>query len=208
MSNFKKKLAACVAVASFGGGIAIAADHAEAPGAAADPPSDISDFYAFHRGGTGPTGTVVVALNFDGQRLAADAAIYDPDVLYTINIDHDADEVADHQIEIRFGQDSSGNDGVQLIGIPGNGVVTGAVDSIINIAGGTVYVGPRDDPFFFDATGFGLTLSTGNLAFDNTRDDFAGTNTTSIIIEFNGDAAFDGGDTAQLWATTARITTP
>ena len=209
LSNFKKRLAACVAVASFGGGIAIAADHVEAPGATADPAADITDFYAFQQDATQ---SVVVALNFDGLRMPADAAIYDPDVLYTIHIDSNDDEdsvdAGDHQIEVRFGQDSSGNDGVQLIGIPGNGTIEGAVDSIIPIAGGTVYVGPREDPFFFDLTGHTATLNSGTLSYDDANDDFAGTNVTSIVIEFDGDAGFDGGDTAQLWATTARITTP
>ncbi len=212
MSNFKKRLAACVAVASFGGGIAIAADHVEAPGATADPAADITDFYAFERAAVG---SVVVALNFDGLRTAADAAIIDPDVLYTIHIDTNNNNVStdavDHQIEVRFGTDSSGNDGVQLIGIPGNGPIEGAVNSFIPIAGGTVFVGPREDPFFFDLTGHTATLSTSALAYDDTRDDFAGTNVTSIVIEFDADVGFDDGtdsDAAQLWATSARITTP
>lgn len=193
---------------------AFAADHIDAPGSTADPAADITDLYVWQRNGTAADGTIVVVLNIDGLRMPADLPMYDPDVLYTINIDVDEDQVADRQIFVRFGEDSVGNVGVQLRGVPGNGEVVGAVNTIIPIAGGQVFVGPREDPFFFDFDGFSATAArvaagvdnADDLMFDSTNDTFAGSNVTSIVIEFNADVALGTTDTtAAFWATTSRI---
>lgn len=203
--------ASLVALTLIGAQVAFAADHIDAPGAVADPAADITDFFAWERNDS----TIVVVVNFDGQRTPVDEPIYDRDVLYTVHIDTDGNgsssDANDRRINVRFGQDASGNDGFQILGLPGNDAVSGPVDRIVPIAGGSVFVGPREDPFFFDFTGFSMTLSSAALAFDSTRDDFASTNVTSIVLEFDADLAFDDGvdsNSARLWASTSRISTP
>jgi hypothetical protein len=86
-----------------------------------------------------------------------------------------------------------------------SGPVIGPVEKKID--GGLnarVYAGLRDDPFFFDLEGFRNTLATGTLSFDGSRDTFAGSNCTAIVLEMDLAAAQAGGATLQLWATTAR----
>ncbi|MCA9729372.1 MAG: DUF4331 family protein, partial [Candidatus Eisenbacteria bacterium] len=67
-----------------------------------------------------------------------------------------------------------------------------------------VFAGWRDDPFFFDLAGYQMTLQTGDLSFDSTRDSFAGLNVTAIVVEMDLSAALGSGSKINLWATTGR----
>lgn len=119
-----------VTLISVSAQVVSAADHIDAPGAVADPAADITDFFAWERNDS----TIVVVLNFDGQRTPVDEPLYDPDVLYTVHIDTDGNgsssDVSDRRINVRFGQDAAGNHGFQVIGLPGNDTVSGSVDRI------------------------------------------------------------------------------
>lgn len=180
---------------------AFAADHAEAPGTQADPAADISDYYAWYS-----DGTVKAILTFNALMVPGDAAVYDPDVLYTLNFDVDGDDVADHMVHVRFGQAADGSWGVQASNLPGAGAPQhGPVEMVVSTPGGKLFAGLRDDPFFFDLTGYSETLSTGTLSFDNTRDDFAGTNAMAIVVEFDAPSLLGSSTTFQTWATTSRI---
>ena len=182
---------------------AFAADHSEAPGTIADIPADIADIYAWHNGDK-----LVVILTYGGlQGTTADQlAIYDDDVLYTVNIDQNGDNVADVQVHTRFGQNNAGDWGVQVENLPGTSeAVVGAVGTTIDAGNGLmVYAGLRDDPFFFDLEGFNATLATGTLAFDNTRDSVAGLNVSAIVLEMDLAEASNGNANIALWATTSR----
>jgi len=196
--------AAAVAAAVIGLSLstpqARAADHVEAPNAASDALADIADFYAWHHDGVLTTILTINALNYPGT-----AAAYDADVLYLIHIDNDGDNNADYNIYVRFGQDSQGSWGVQVEDMPGTGEpVIGAVGGVIPAPGGQVYVGLRDDPFFFDLDGYLDTLTTGTVSFSSARDSFAGTNATIIALEMDLASATEGSDTIQTWATTWR----
>lgn len=181
-------------------GSAFAADHQEAPLTQADPAADITDFYAWSDGTT-----VTAIINFAGFGVPGEGAMYDPDVLYTVNIDNDGDFLPDHSIHVRFGTDSLGAWGVQVSNLPGTGApVVGPVEAVITAPGGKVFAGLREDPFTFDLTGFNATLASSTLSFDATNDDFAGTNVTSIVIEMDANAAAMGAANLNLWATTAR----
>jgi hypothetical protein len=181
---------------------ALAADHAEAPGTEADAAADIADLYAWHSA----EGTLVTALTFAGLSAPGDMAIYDPEVLYGIHIDHDADNQADIDIWARFGQDDQGNWGVQVIDLPGTGApVSGPVEQVIPVPGGKLYAGLRDDPFFFDLQGFTDTVTTGVLSFDSSRDSLAGTNVTALVLEMDLGSALEGSESLQIWATTSRL---
>ena len=189
-----------------------AADHAEAPGAGADPAADIADFYAWHT----DNDTLVAVVTFAGLGAPGDAAVYDNDVLYGIHIDTDFDHEPDTNIWCRFGDngldaaDENFMRGVQCLNVPGAaGPLEGPVDGdpIVDADNENVkaWAGLREDPFFFDLTGYQETLDTGTIAFDSNRDDFAGTNVTAIVIEMDAAAAAADGTQLQIWATTGRL---
>ncbi len=178
---------------------AFAADHAEAPGTQADPAADIADLYAWYAGDD-----VTVALTFAGLGAAGGTATYDADVLYQIHFDSDADNIADSSIDLRFGMSDDGAWGVQAT-MPDGTVVHGAVGESFVSGDVSIFAGLREDPFFFDLGGFRTTLSTGTLSFDSTRDALAGTNVTSLVVEFPRASVDDGGDLVSIWATTSRI---
>ncbi|MFT5583323.1 MAG: hypothetical protein ACI9VR_000901 [Cognaticolwellia sp.] len=182
-------------------GVAVAADHAEAPGAAADAAADIGDLYAWH---TGDKLVTVLTFNPFG---AAGEANYDADLLYTIHIDSDGDLSADTEIHARFGMNMAGEWGIQVMDLPGadEPATVGAANGTIDAGGGAmVYSGVTDDPFFFDQTGFLDTLSTGTLSFTAT-DAVAGLNINAIVLEFPFADVVSADGTARVWATTSRL---
>jgi hypothetical protein len=186
-------------------GIAYAADHLDPPARVMlGDSADIGDLYAW-----AADGSLNVVVTFGGPLAPAEgqAGAYDPDVLYGIHIDNDADNTSDIDIFARFAQNDLGNWGVQIVGLPGStGTIVGAVEE--NLADGTAqaFTGLRDDPFFFDLAGFNETLMTGTLAFDPTRDFFAGQNITALVLQMPLDAASGlGGGNLSIWAVTARI---
>lgn len=179
----------------------IAADHHEADTAAStDDSADIGDLYAFHS-----EERLTIILTFDGYLLVSDAPEYDPDVLYGIHIDTNGDNVADHDIWVRFGQNSVGEWGAQFEGLPGSDApLVGAVDTAHRDEDSETdyYAGFRDDPFFFDVEGFNDTLMTGDLSFDPNRDFVTLKNTMAIAVEFPHEVL--GSDDIAVWATTGR----
>jgi hypothetical protein len=178
-------------------GPALASDHGEAPLAAADPAADIADFYAWHT----EDGKIVAVVTF----AFGASATYDADVLYGIHIDNDLDSVSDIDIWARFGQDADGAWGLQVTDLPGSsGVIEGAVETTLTDGDTSAWAGLRDDPFFFDIAGFQDTLATGGIAFDPTRDGFAGLNTTAIVLEMSTDVATAASSQVQMWTTTGR----
>jgi len=189
---------------------AFAADHAEAPATSKDLVADIADFYAWSS-----NGTVKAVITYNPLIDPGVASVYDGDVLYTFHFDTESqgDGVAEHEVHVRFGQNAAGEWGVQAMGFPGAGApVQGAVETVIPAPGGMVFAGLRDDPFFFDITGFtavvdpktGGLLDKGVPRIDSTRDDLAGTNVMAIVIEFDQVSLLGEETTFQAWATTAR----
>ena len=186
---------------------AIGADHLDPPGRVNDTnkASDIADFYAWHQG-EGVNQKLVIVLTYGGPTLPGAPATYDANVLYTIHIDSTGNHQADLSIYVRFAQNIAGVWGVQVTNLPGTiAPVIGPANEIIEIGEVKVYTGLRDDPFFFDLQGYLDTLNTGTLSFDSTRDFFAGSNVTSIVLEMPMQPAVGIGNSLSLWATTARI---
>ena len=201
-------LAAALAV---GGGLwfagdSLAGDAADAPGSQADPAADIGSFYAWHT-----ATSLVTVTTFAPLAAAGGAATYDADVLYEVHVDYDADNTADGNIQVRFGQNAASEWGVQGIFSSDAGSVTieGAVETALVDAPSTIqlWAGPADDPFFMDLQGYQDTVATGTVAFDSTRDGFAGTNVTAIVTEspLPIDAGGSPVTTFSLWATTGRL---
>jgi hypothetical protein len=175
---------------------ALAADHAEAPGAAADPAADIADFYAWHT-----TDKVVFVLTYAPLTAPGGAATYDADVLYGMHIDNDADGVADQDIWVQYGQNGAGDWAVRVTW--GGNEEEFSVDTEGEGDTVKIWTGVADDPFFFDLEGYTQTVSNGSLGFDSSRDSLAGVNVSAIVIEADL-ATVSGGNAFQTWATTAR----
>ena len=87
---------------------------------------------------------------------ASTAGLYDPAALYTIHIDNNGDNVADHKIYWRYGQNGAGDTGIQWTGLPGSEDRSShAVETVYEDASGArTWSGHADDPFFFDAEGY------------------------------------------------------
>lgn len=201
-----------------------AADHADAPLTADDAAADIGDFYAWHT----ERGTIVAVMTFACLRAPGDAAVYEPDTLYTIHIDNtatqaenddvfdnDNDNESDVQIHVRVGQNDAGDWGVQFNGVPGadDETFVGPVQTALSNGTASAILGDFDDPFFFDFEGFLATRDNllddadpADVAFSGLAgapvDFFAGTNCMAVVTEFDAAAAADGANFLQMWATT------
>ena len=146
-----------------------------------------------------------MVLGFAPLNPAGGSATYDADVLYTVHFDNNADNAADHSVHVRFGQNTAGEWGVQLEGLPGvTGAVSGPVETTLTAGTGQAWAGLADDPFFFDFQGFEDTLATGMISFDADRDSFEGTNVTALVVEMDLAEALDGETTLSMWATARR----
>jgi hypothetical protein len=207
MPSTKKKLIYAgvltgAVIASTVATVAIASDHDEANTTAFDEvAADIGDTYAFH-----DADRLTLIMTFDGYKLRQDAPNYDADVLYSFHIDTNGDTDAEHRIMARVGQNAAGEWGVKVEGIPGVAEpIIGAVEEVLVDAdsGAQVFVGLRDDPFFFDLQGFKDTLMTGTVAFDNTRDFAAVKNTLILAVEFDHAAA--ASTTFNVWSSTGKL---
>ncbi|HYE06196.1 MAG TPA: DUF4331 family protein, partial [Planctomycetota bacterium] len=193
----RRRGAAAVGAIALSALALIAADHNDAPSLASLRPSDINDVYAWHT-----SDSVVMAVTFGGPGMPADDATYSSDVLYTLNIDTDEDNVANHRIRFQFGQNTAGAWGVRFHDVPGvAGSYTGAVDTVLDLGPSVkAFAGLRDDPFFFDLQGFQETVAMGTVRFMNTRDFFAGRNTKCAVLEIP--RATFASQTFGFWATT------
>jgi len=203
---------ATIAIAAICGGgwwasTVLASDHDEAPLVKKDAAQDITDLYVFNSG-VGKTTIIVCWAGFNDSRPQPDeAAVYDAKALYTLWIDNDGDLLADHKIYWRYGANAQDQFGIQWEGIPGaDPLVAGPVETVFDA--GTfarVWTGHADDPFFFDAAGYLMTLDTGVLTFDSKRDFLAGLNVTAAAIEIDTDVLMGKSPTLQVWVTASRI---
>ncbi len=236
MSRKMTSLAKLIGVAVVAGSLSVSvsvmsADHAESPGADADPAADLADVFIFPspEGGNKTVG----AITFGGRpapRSRIDASFYcDRNVLYTFNIDRadpngNFDNVPDIQIFARLGTNSSGACGLQLENVPGaGGTFSGPIEQVLTSSGGTKgFAGLRNDPFFFDGEGYTALVNsfaadgqTGDLVasfgLNNRprRDSFANRNVSAIVFEMVNDALAPPVQGARpkvrVWGTTARL---
>lgn len=213
---------------------AVAADHAESPGADADPAADLADVFLF----ISPENPrrMVASITFGGRplpRSRIDTAFYcDPRVIYVLNIGRaNAQGVFTNapavRVVARFGASvTTGRCGLQLENVPGaGGTFSGPTESVINSPSGLrAFAGLRNDPFFFDAEGYngmvaafaspappgGYVVNSFGLGSRPRRDSFANRNVSAIVFEMDLDtlAPVSGGvrPKIQAWATTARRT--
>ena len=166
-STTRRAMAAAFALATSA--VVMSADHAESPGADADPAADLADIFIFPSPES--PGKTVAAITFGGRpapRSRIDGTFYcDPAVLYTFHIDRaDAagnfDSVADVEIFARFGKDPGGACGLQLENVPGaGGTFSGSIETVFTSPSGMkAFAGLRNDPFFFDAEGYAALVAS------------------------------------------------
>lgn len=191
-----------------------ASDHDESPAVKASAPLDITDVYVFDK--SGKTVIIVAWAGFtDDMKYAqpTKTGVFDPEVLYTVHIDNNKDNVADHKIQFRFSSNKvDGKTGVEWIGVPGaNGIVVHATETVFidSGSGAKLWTGHADDPFFFDALGYLTTLDSAgktpelpNLKFDSKKDFLAGLNVTAGAIEIDHKKL--GAGAIQVWATASK----
>jgi Domain of unknown function (DUF4331) len=199
--------AAAICGGAWGATTVLASDHDEAPLVKLDAAQDITDLYVFNS--DGDTTTIIVCwAGFNDSRDQPDTeALYDETALYTIWVDNNDDEVADHIIYWRYGRNAAGDVGIQWEGVPGAAdFVSGPVESIFDVGDGArTWSGHADDPFFFDAQGYLETLDSGTPMFMSTRDFLEGYNVTAAAIEINTALLQDGDSPMQFWVTASRL---
>jgi hypothetical protein len=212
---------------------ASAADHLDAPGLT--PPggsvqTDITDVYAFQAPAR-PQNTVLM-LNVNGVASASEAAP-GPDrpfaaaiprvegaspVTYNFHVDNNGDAIPDVNIAVGFGKPKA--DGAQhlqvnitgkghKINVEGESTAFGAAPQINQKGGISVFAGRRDDPFFFDLSGFLNILGPGRSligcgAADShpEHDFFARRNVSSIVIELPSQFLTAASAKIGVWAST------
>jgi hypothetical protein len=204
-------LALAAAVALPGAPDVRASDHDESPWVKSNAAFDITDVYVFNNGAN--TVLVVCWAGFtDDPNLQQPTTegVFESNVLYAIHIDNDGDNISDHTIQWRYSTNLvGGKKGIQWNGIPdAAGPVVHPVEEVYSdsASGAQLWTGHADDPFFFDALGYLLTLDSAglnptgpNLSFDSTRDFLAGLNVTAAVVEIAH--AQLGGGPIQVWAT-------
>jgi hypothetical protein len=201
--------AAAVSVGVLGAIPAMGADHRDANLTKAAPRSDINDLYVFKGQSTGGY-TAVITVNPLTSPADTGTLRLDPDTLYELKADTNGDAVADVSYKLTAtgtgavqdlvlrratGADAVSNDPTGEVILQGKSSAGTGVTTISDSTGRKLYVGPRDDPFFFDLAGF-----QNGLQFTG-ADTFKGTNITAIVFEV------PSVPTQQLgfWATTSKI---
>jgi len=199
--------AAAICGGAWGATTVQASDHDEAPLVKEDAAQDITDLYVFDSG-NGTTTIIVCWAGFNDSREQPDAeGLYDENALYTVWVDNNDDQEADHAIYWRYGRNGAGDVGVQFEGVPGApDFVSDAVETVFDAGDGArVWSGHADDPFFFDAQGYLETLDTGAPMFLPDRDFLAGYNVTAAAIEIDTALLQDGDSPMQFWVTASRL---
>ncbi|MEO8539083.1 MAG: DUF4331 family protein [bacterium] len=197
---------AAVSVGVLGALPAMAADHRDSPLTKAAPRSDINDLYVF-KGES--AATLIMTVNPLTSPADTAGLRLDPDTLYEFKVDTDGDAKPDVSYKLTAEGTGSVQDitvrratGVSAVtnDISGDVILSGkssagaGVTTITDGSGRKLYVGPRDDPFFFDLAGF-----SNGLKFTGV-DTFKGTNVTAIVLDLPAVPSQQLG----VWATTSK----
>ncbi|RYY85181.1 MAG: DUF4331 domain-containing protein [Chitinophagaceae bacterium] len=186
-------------------GVLYAADHIDAPSlvnADGTPnANDISDTYAFQS--PADNSKMVFVLNWQGLLSPARTAAFSipNNQLFEINIDNTGDMVEDLVIQAKvqdgkfriYGPVAPASTGLNSTIVAGSQMLEGMVTAYAssaspsiasNSSGMKAFIGPRDDPFFFDLTRFKEIIGGTATSFRSPGvDAFAGTNVLSLVVE-------------------------
>jgi hypothetical protein len=176
-----------------------AADHRDGPifvNTAQNGRADCNDIYIFQAPGN-PANTVMIfnVSPFPGGG-GGTPATFDQTVIFDIKLDNTGDAIEDLTFRATFGApDSNGSQAVTLRGLPSTrfpptGILaSGRTGQNLTVRGGGMFrAAVQDDPFFFDATAFGVFAADGAGGFPRPvgqAANFFGPdgNTLSIILE-------------------------
>lgn len=199
----KKKLTIGILGALVLGGIIYAADHIDAPAVTGSDGSslapDITDIYAFQS--PADNSKMVFVMNTQGLLSPAKTATatIPNNLLFEFNIDNNGDNVEDLVIQVKsqdgkfrvYGPVKPTATGLNSTILTNSSFIEGSVTPYnsapkiaSNSSGIKAFIGPRDDPFFFDLVRFKDIIGGKETSFRNPGvDTFAGTNVISVIVE-------------------------
>lgn len=199
-----------------------AADHRDGPifaNTAANGRSDVNDAYIFQAPGNANNTVLVYTVSpFPGGG-GGTPATFDQSLTYDFKLDNTGDAVEDLTFRVTFGPvRGNGVQAVTLRGLPSarfapNGILaTGSTGTNIAVRGGGMFrAAVHDDPFFFDATGFGQFIAAGAVAFPRApaaARNFFGPdgNTLAIVLELPTSRirSAPGNPNVGLFITTSR----
>jgi len=222
---------AVATVVATGIGVAVsvhAADHGDSPQASADPAADIADLYAWMDDTDGNKLNLIMTL-------AATGAFSDAvDYVFHVNSDDDGPLGPTPQVEttITCSFDAEGIVTCQVGGVSVSGDASNEAGITRTDGSLRVFAGLRDDPFYFNLTGFSATVdavieaATGEppLEFDDdgcpqlddatatqlraiistasNGDDFAGRNALALVVQVDRSLVNTNGDILGVWAST------
>lgn len=200
-------------------GSAMAADHNDSPATTADPTADITDVYAWM---TEDAGNLVLALNIPAESFS-DA------VQYVFHVESKTSLLMPGTVTdviCTF-------DAAQAVScwVGDQDFVTGDASAEAGLVSDSamvkVFAGLRDDPFFFNLTGFQTAVETiktaaPTLTFDAANcptldeatstllvgqlstggNDFAASNVSALVLEIDKSLVTPGGDVVSVWAST------
>lgn len=200
-----------------------AADHGDAPNVDNDPAADIGDVFLF----LDPDDNTKVVLigTFHGFIVPGEAgnfAAFDPNVQYRFDLEQTGDAKPDASITVTFAErTAAGTAQTATITLPGKGkkapsftapttpptlAATANPQTVTTdpTSGVAFFAGEVDDPFFFDATGFGRFVASVKAGTPDAttlqrgRDTFAGYNTLAIALRLPVDLVRGASDNTKL----------
>ncbi len=186
-----------------------AADHLDSPTVSAMGAADLTDLYAFSTNDR--QRSVLIANANPGAGALPNSTVYfGTGVQYNITVDTNGDTTPDVTYTLRFGSPSGGR---QAVSIWRNGMAwgSGTSEKTINLGGGArLWVGLRDDPFFFDLDAFKgniLGANNGRMLCDAKKVDFfKGLNVSSIVLLIPNSDIGGNGRTVGVEANTKVMT--
>lgn len=218
-------LAAAVAAGAGLVGSVHAADHGDSPRAVSEPAADIADLYAW-MDETAPEKLNLI-MTLTGAGAFSDAVDY----VFHVNSDDDGPLGPNPQVETPISCSFDASGAVTCEG--GGSSVSGDASDEDGITSGDgnlrVFAGLRDDPFFFNLTGFNATVNAviaaaPALSFDDdgcpllddataaqlrtvistapNGDDFGGSNVLALVVQVDRSLVNGNGDILGVWAST------
>ncbi len=197
-----------------GASISFAADHKEAPLITEDPAADINDVYAFPNPADATRIVLAMTVNPLTNPNQNTNSNFSEAVRYRFEIDFNNDGKSDRSIAVTFSHIENGaqtmtvdfpgktDDFTAPVSLPSFAAVAPAPTITTSPTGITAFAGLRDDPFFFDLTGFNrFRNNTGTFSG---RDAFAGTNVSILVLEVPLQTLTGGLKQFQVYGATDR----
>lgn len=202
MNRILVRTAACMGLAAlpFTG---FAADHLDAPGTLAEPTADITDVYAWMN-----TDADKLNLVMNVHPMAGETATFSEAVAYVLHV-NSSDEYGEAQTQTNVVCQFYTADAIECWA--GDEYVTGDpsdTDGITSASGMLrVFAGRRDDPFFFELTGFkevvaDVVASEPTLSYDDEGcPNIGGTTSDALVAQLSH--GLDGADASNTFAGAA-----